>query len=226
MAPQEEPHGDWARHASRSTRLSTTTCGASGRVRPLMPFGRSKTGHVLGIRTSADDYRVSGCLACPLAQTTILASTPTRLKRLDDVMEERLINWGYAICDAAMRKHVTDDANAPPPLLAAASDEGAIVVSIVVSPCRFIENTAISGFEAEAPTRPTVRDQHARARDGILCRPGRCGGRPSAVSQGPQLSPGRRPLVRYFQFLGAARRQRLWGGRHPFYAGARAHALC
>jgi NTE family protein len=35
-----------------------------------------------------------------------LAETPTRLKRLDDDRQERLINWGYAVCDAALRKHV------------------------------------------------------------------------------------------------------------------------
>jgi NTE family protein len=35
-----------------------------------------------------------------------LAETPTRLRRLDGASQERLINWGYAVCDAAMRKHV------------------------------------------------------------------------------------------------------------------------
>jgi NTE family protein len=35
-----------------------------------------------------------------------LAETPTRLKRLDDERQERLINWGYAVCDAALRAHV------------------------------------------------------------------------------------------------------------------------
>ena len=36
-----------------------------------------------------------------------LARTPTRLKRLDGALQERLINWGYAVCDAALRKHVS-----------------------------------------------------------------------------------------------------------------------
>ena len=40
-----------------------------------------------------------------------LAGTPTRLKRLDEEVQERLINWGYAVCDAALRRHV--DPNAP-----------------------------------------------------------------------------------------------------------------
>ena len=33
-------------------------------------------------------------------------ATPTRLKRMNNTLQERLINWGYAVCDAAMRKHV------------------------------------------------------------------------------------------------------------------------
>jgi NTE family protein len=37
----------------------------------------------------------------------------TRLKRLDSVVQERLINWGYAVCDAAMRTHVLLGAAAP-----------------------------------------------------------------------------------------------------------------
>ncbi len=35
-----------------------------------------------------------------------LAEIPTRLKRVDATTQERLINWGYAVCDAALRKHV------------------------------------------------------------------------------------------------------------------------
>jgi hypothetical protein len=34
-----------------------------------------------------------------------LAATPTRLKQTDDTLQERLINRGYAITDAAMRKY-------------------------------------------------------------------------------------------------------------------------
>lgn len=41
------------------------------------------------------------------------AMTPTRLKRLEPEYQERLINWGFAVCDAALRKHV--DAALPAP---------------------------------------------------------------------------------------------------------------
>jgi NTE family protein len=42
-----------------------------------------------------------------------LAAIPTRLAPMSEDHEERLINWGYAICDTAMRMWV--DRNAPPP---------------------------------------------------------------------------------------------------------------
>ena len=37
-----------------------------------------------------------------------------RLKRMDDALQERLINWGYAVCDAALRKYVKQ--NLPKPV--------------------------------------------------------------------------------------------------------------
>jgi hypothetical protein len=50
------------------------------------------------------DYNASETLPCPPEKTLALANTKTRLKRLEPVVHERLINCGYAICDAAMRK--------------------------------------------------------------------------------------------------------------------------
>jgi hypothetical protein len=50
-------------------------------------------------------------LPCPEGQTLALAATATRLKRLDAVLHERLINCGYAVCDAAMRKHAVSGAS-------------------------------------------------------------------------------------------------------------------
>jgi len=42
-----------------------------------------------------------------------LAEIATRLKRLDALQQERLINWGYAVCDAAMRRHMNEGFVAP-----------------------------------------------------------------------------------------------------------------
>jgi NTE family protein len=72
-----------------------------------------RAGTYWGIRSDMANYAVPGGLPCPLAATTALADTPTRLKRMDDPLQERLINWGYAICDAAMRKHVASTNGVP-----------------------------------------------------------------------------------------------------------------
>jgi len=50
---------------------------------------------------------------CPIKDTTALAETATRLTAVKDDVQEQLIDWGYAICDAAMRKHVLQGAPAP-----------------------------------------------------------------------------------------------------------------
>jgi NTE family protein len=72
-----------------------------------------RTGTYWGIRSDISEYGAPDALPCPFEQTTILARTPTRLKALDDGPQERIINWGYAICDAAMRRHVDTAIPAP-----------------------------------------------------------------------------------------------------------------
>ena len=48
-------------------------------------------------------YPANDALPCPAERTAELAATPTRLKAMDDTLQERLINWGYAVCDASLR---------------------------------------------------------------------------------------------------------------------------
>lgn len=105
--PQEEPKNDWARHAYRVLDLIDNQV-RSLRKRQLIDSYLSGTrkGAYWGIRTDIKDYRLPDALNCPFERTTALAGTPTRLKRMDDTLQERLINWGYAVCDAALRKHV------------------------------------------------------------------------------------------------------------------------
>ncbi|MCK4576997.1 patatin-like phospholipase family protein, partial [candidate division WOR-3 bacterium] len=66
----------------------------------------TRDGAYWGIRTDITHYGLADALDCPIDKTTKLASIQTRLKRLDSKTQECLINWGYAVCDAAMRKHV------------------------------------------------------------------------------------------------------------------------
>lgn len=65
-----------------------------------------RTGAYWGIRGNIADYGVPDPLGCSFPVTTALAQTPTRLAAMPDDLQKRLINWGYAICDAALRAHV------------------------------------------------------------------------------------------------------------------------
>lgn len=72
-----------------------------------------RNGAYWGIRTNIADYGLATAMNCPLPKTTILADTPTRLKQMDGCLQRRVINWGYAVCDAAMRKHVDPAGGVP-----------------------------------------------------------------------------------------------------------------
>ena len=114
MAAEESPHSDPVRHAIRINEIIDNQV-RSLRARQVIDSFKAgiRKGTYWGIRTDIAAYGVNGSLPCPLAQTTVLAETTTRLKELPDVTQERLINWGYAVCDAGMRKHVATTAAAP-----------------------------------------------------------------------------------------------------------------
>jgi NTE family protein len=104
---EEEPHADWARHAYRVLDLVDNQVRALRKRQVIESFkSGARKGAYWGIRTNIADYQLGDALACPFDRTLALAETPTRLKRMDDGLQERLINWGYAVCDAALRKHV------------------------------------------------------------------------------------------------------------------------
>ncbi len=72
-----------------------------------------QAGTYWGIRTEIVDYGVADALPAPPARTLELARTRTRLGKLSAERQQRLVNWGYAVSDAAIRAHV--DQKAPPP---------------------------------------------------------------------------------------------------------------
>jgi NTE family protein len=114
MQPEPDPKGDWARHAIRINEVIDNQV-RSLRVRQVIGAFETKErlGTYWGIRADIADYKTPNALPCPVEQTIVLAQLKTRLKRLDAIVQERLINWGYAITDAAMRRWV--DRQLPPP---------------------------------------------------------------------------------------------------------------
>jgi NTE family protein len=116
IAPEPDPASDWARHSYRVLNLIDNQV-RSLRQRLLIAAYEDKTrkGTYWGIRTNIRNYHLDDALnvECPYDQTLRLAAVPTRLEAMPEDVQERLINWGYAVCDAALRKHY-DDKIAPP----------------------------------------------------------------------------------------------------------------
>ncbi|HEX6665979.1 MAG TPA: patatin-like phospholipase family protein [Solirubrobacterales bacterium] len=66
-----------------------------------------------GICSDIKRYQLESSLPVSSEVAAELAGVRTRLKKLDDGTQERLINWGYAICDTAIRRWVDDSVRAP-----------------------------------------------------------------------------------------------------------------
>jgi NTE family protein len=107
MEAEAEPKHDWARHSYRILNLVDNQVRSLRKRQVIESFkSHQRQGAYWGIRTNIVDYQLADALDCPFARTMALAQIPTRLKRLEPELQERLINWGYAVCDAALRKHV------------------------------------------------------------------------------------------------------------------------
>jgi NTE family protein len=111
--PEKEPKGDWVRHAVRVNDLIDNQVRSQRKRQVIGSFvAGERAGTYWGIRSHMADYQVAGALPCPEDKTTALANTRTGLRRLEEVVQDRIINWGYGISDAAMRKWVEHGAAA------------------------------------------------------------------------------------------------------------------
>ena len=114
IQPEAEPKSDWARHAYRVLDIVDNQVRSLRKRQLIASYtGKLRAGAYWGIRTDIADYEVANSLPCPHDRTMDLAATPTRLKAMDDELQERLINWGYAVCDAALRARVDPALPAP-----------------------------------------------------------------------------------------------------------------
>jgi NTE family protein len=114
VGPEEGPHTDWGRHAYRILNIINSQVGALRKRQVVDSFGLNlRDGAYWGIGGDIAHYGLPDALPCPYDKTVAIACTATRLKALDSATQDRIINWGYAACDAAMRKHVLTGAAAP-----------------------------------------------------------------------------------------------------------------
>jgi len=114
LKPEEETKSDWVRHGLRVNGIIDNQVRAL-RKRLLIQAYRDgiRKGTYWGIRSDISKFPAAGALPCPSGKTAILADEKTRLAKLPTETQERLINWGYAICDASMRRHCSRQNNPP-----------------------------------------------------------------------------------------------------------------
>jgi NTE family protein len=114
MQPDPDPKRNWAGHTVRVLDIIDNQVRSLRKRQTIDSFKNgTRRGAYWGIRTNIADYHLDDAMDCPHDKTMELARVATRLKRMDGELQQRLINWGYAVCDAAMRKHVDPDLPKP-----------------------------------------------------------------------------------------------------------------
>jgi NTE family protein len=114
IAAVPHPATDWATHAMRVLNIIDNQVRALRKRQLIGGFlSNVRKGAYWSVRSQISDYGLENVLPCPEQRTVELAHVATRLAEMPVEIQERLINWGYAICDAAMRRWV--DPNLPAP---------------------------------------------------------------------------------------------------------------
>ncbi len=121
MQALEDPAENWASHSKRVLDMVDNQVRSLRKRQLLDAFtstdpAHRRAGAFWSVRSDIDNYQLADALAAPFDRAQELARIPTRLDSMPDNLQERLINWGYAITDAAIRKH-WDPAIAKPSVL-------------------------------------------------------------------------------------------------------------
>jgi NTE family protein len=110
-----DPGSDWLRGTARVLNLidHQVRCLRKRQVIDALAAG-TRNGMYVGIRSDVADFPVT-VLTADHTKSLQLADLPTRLDAMDGATQDRLINWGYTVCDAGLRSHVLADelANTP-----------------------------------------------------------------------------------------------------------------
>lgn len=114
MQPQPTPKSNWGQHSLRVFAVINGQVRSLRKRQVISSFeAGAREGSYWGIWTPIHKYKVRNPLPCPEERTLELAETPTRLKQMPVALRKRLVNWGYAACDASVRKFVLKGVPAP-----------------------------------------------------------------------------------------------------------------
>lgn len=102
-----DPQSAWTNQLMRVLDIVTEQTRALRKRTLVGSFERNeKKGTYWGVTTHINDYGLEDALVRDSAITASFQNVRTRLNPFSDEEQGHLINWGYALADAAMRKHV------------------------------------------------------------------------------------------------------------------------
>ncbi|SFP87597.1 NTE family protein [Amycolatopsis arida] len=105
---------DWPRHVLRAVDVVDNQVRSLRKRALLASYDRGDfRGAYWGTYRDIADFGLPDALPAPAERTLALAELPTRLHHVPPTVQERLINWGYAVCDAGMRRWVLPGAASP-----------------------------------------------------------------------------------------------------------------
>jgi NTE family protein len=114
IKPEPRPAMNWLSHIIRVVNVIDSQVRSLRKRQLLAAYqAQLRSGTYWGIGTNISDYGLQDALSCPFPDTLALAQVSTRLAAMEATLQERLINWGYAVCDAAMRRWVDPTAQKP-----------------------------------------------------------------------------------------------------------------
>lgn len=110
LEAESDQSTDWLRHSMRIHFVTDNQVRSLRKRQVIASYEAGVRGGTLWrIRTNIAHYELPDTLDAPYKKITALARVPTRLEELPPTTQERLINWGYAVTDAAVRRWVDQD---------------------------------------------------------------------------------------------------------------------
>ena len=104
---------DWLLNMVRSWKVTDNQVRSLRKSHLVDEYKRdARHGTYWGIRSDATDYPRAR-IGADQKLVDEIATTSTRLWPLPEQRRKQLINWGYAICDTALRSHVNDTIDPP-----------------------------------------------------------------------------------------------------------------
>ena len=105
---------DWLRQTVRVLNIAVNQSRALRKRALIDAFERGRAGTYWGIATDITAYGATGALPVRPEVPGALSRVRTRLNPFTEAEQCTLINWGYAIADAAMRRRVLPASPVPP----------------------------------------------------------------------------------------------------------------